>query len=66
MTNSVVKIWAIVSDESTDLQTFAQYRLRLRVEETFLELKSNGFNNIALMQNRCSEVSSFGRLIIQA
>lgn len=36
--------WAIVSDEPTTLQTFAQYRLRFCVEESFLDLKSNGFN----------------------
>jgi len=36
--------WVIVSDEPTTLQTFAQYRLRVCVEESFLDLKSNGFN----------------------
>ncbi len=36
--------WTIVSDEPTTLQTFAQYRLRFCVEETFLDIKSNGFN----------------------
>ena len=36
--------WVIVSDEVTTLQTFAQYRLRFQVEESFLDLKSNGFN----------------------
>lgn len=36
--------WVIVSDEPTNLQTFAQYRLRFCVEESFLDLKSNGFN----------------------
>jgi len=36
--------WVIVSDETTNLQTFAQYRLRFCVEESFLDLKSNGFN----------------------
>lgn len=36
--------WTIVSDEPTNLQTFAQYRLRFSVEESFLDLKSNGFN----------------------
>jgi hypothetical protein len=36
--------WTIVSDEPTTLQTFAQYRLRFQVEESFLDLKSNGFN----------------------
>jgi Transposase DDE domain len=36
--------WVIVSDEPTTLQTFAQYRLRFQVEESFLDLKSNGFH----------------------
>jgi Transposase DDE domain len=36
--------WVIVSDEPTNLQTFAQYRLRFCIEESFLDLKSNGFN----------------------
>jgi hypothetical protein len=36
--------WVIVSDEPTNLQTFAQYRLRFQVEESFLDLKSNAFN----------------------
>lgn len=35
--------WVIVSDEPTTLQTFAQSRLRFQVEESFLDLKSNGF-----------------------
>jgi hypothetical protein len=36
--------WIIVSDEPATLQTFAQYRLRFQVEESFLDIKSNGFN----------------------
>ncbi|MEN9520300.1 MAG: hypothetical protein RLZZ381_2888 [Cyanobacteriota bacterium] len=36
--------WVIVSDEPSMLQTFAQYQLRFQVEESFLDLKSNGFN----------------------
>jgi hypothetical protein len=36
--------WVIVSDEPTTLQTFAQYQLRFQVEESFLDLKSAGFN----------------------
>jgi hypothetical protein len=36
--------WVIVSDEPTTLQTFAQYRFRFQVEESFLDLKSNGFS----------------------
>ena len=35
--------WVIASDEPTSVQTFAQYRLRFTVEESFLDLKSNGF-----------------------
>jgi hypothetical protein len=38
------KDWTIVSDEPTNLQTFAPYRLRFCVEESFLDLKSSGFN----------------------
>jgi hypothetical protein len=34
----------IVSNEPTSLQTFAQYRLRFQVAESFLDPKSNGFN----------------------
>jgi hypothetical protein len=37
------EFWMIASDEPTNLQTFAQYRLRFQVEENFLDLKSNGF-----------------------
>ncbi len=36
--------WIIVSNEPATLQTFAQYRLRFQVEESFLDIKSNGFN----------------------
>ena len=36
--------WVIVNDEPTTLQTFAQYRLRSQVEESFLDLKSDGFS----------------------
>jgi hypothetical protein len=38
------KNWTIVSDQPTNLQTFAPYRLRFCVEESFLDLKSNGLN----------------------
>ena len=37
------EFWMIVSDQPTNLQTFAAYRLRFQVEENFLDLKSNGF-----------------------
>jgi len=36
--------WVIVSDQPTTLQTFAQDQLRFQVEESFLHLKSAGFN----------------------
>jgi len=39
-----MKTGGSVSDEPTTLQTFAQYQLRFQVEESFLDLKSNGFN----------------------
>lgn len=35
--------WFVVSDEPTDLQTFAEYGLRFDIEENFLDDKSNGF-----------------------
>jgi hypothetical protein len=37
------KFCLIVSDELTNHQTFAQYKLRFKIEENFLDLKSNGF-----------------------
>jgi Transposase DDE domain len=37
------EFWMIVSDEPTNLSTFAQYRLRFQIEENFLDLKSGGF-----------------------
>jgi hypothetical protein len=35
--------WFVVSDEPTDIQTFAEYGLRFDIEENFLDDKSNGF-----------------------
>jgi hypothetical protein len=35
--------WLVVSDEPTDLQTFAEYGWRFDIEENFLDDKSNGF-----------------------
>jgi hypothetical protein len=35
--------WFLVSDETTDLQTFDEYGLRFDLEENFLDDKSNGF-----------------------
>ena len=51
--------WVIVSDEVTTLQTFAQYRLRFQVEESFLDLKSNGFN---LEASRLRDKFALGQL----
>ena len=41
------EFWMIVSDEPTNLVTFAEYRLRFQIEENFLDLKSNGFQMAA-------------------
>lgn len=37
------QLWYIVSDEPTNLQTFAEYGLRFDIEEEFLDEKSNAF-----------------------
>ena len=37
-------MWAIVSDEKTTLQTFAEYGLRFDIEENFLDDQSGGWN----------------------
>jgi hypothetical protein len=51
--------WVIVSDEPTNLQTFAQYQLRFQVEESFLDLKSNGLN---LEASRLRDKFALGQL----
>jgi len=38
------EFWAIVSDEPTSLQTFAEYGLRFDIEENFLDDQSKGWN----------------------
>lgn len=38
------EFWAIVSDEKTNLQTFAEYGLRFDIEENFLDDQSSGWN----------------------
>ncbi|MGV2826543.1 transposase [Myxosarcina sp. GI1(2024)] len=38
------ELWAIVSDEKTTLQTFAEYGLRFDIEENFLDDQSGGCN----------------------
>src|SRR5207302_4612574 len=35
--------WYVVSDESAELKTVEEYRLRFDIEENFLDDKSNGF-----------------------
>jgi hypothetical protein len=37
------ELWAILSNETTTLQTFREYGLRFDIEENFLDDKSNGF-----------------------
>ena len=37
------EVWIVVSNESTDMQTFVEYGLRFDIEENFLDDKSNGF-----------------------
>ena len=38
------ELWAIVSNEKTTLQTFAEYGLRFDIEENFLDDQSAGWN----------------------
>lgn len=38
------EFWAVVSDEPTTLQTFAEYGLRFDIEEGFLDDQSSGWN----------------------
>ena len=38
------EFWAILSNETTSLQTFRESGLRFAIEENFLDDKSNGFN----------------------
>ena len=44
MTDKGGEDWVIVSNAPTTPQIFTQYRLKFQVEESFLNLKSNGFN----------------------
>ena len=43
------ELWAIVSNEKTTLQTFAEYGLRFDIEENFLDDQSGGWNVQHLM-----------------
>jgi hypothetical protein len=53
------EFWAVVSDELTTLQTFADYGLRFDIEETFLDDQSNGWN---VQKSRIRSVSALSRL----
>lgn len=53
--------WSVVSDQSTTLQTFAQYAQRFDIEENFLDDKSNGFQ---LEQSLIRSASALSRLCL--
>jgi hypothetical protein len=49
------ELWAIVSDEKTTLQTFAEYGLRFDIEENFLDDRSGGWNvQRSMIRNVCA------------
>lgn len=41
--NGLRECWYVISDEPTDVDTFAEYGKRFDIEENFLDDKSNGF-----------------------
>ena len=53
------ELWAVVSDEPTTLQTFAEYALRFDIEETFLDDQSSGWN---LQRSEIRSVCDLSRL----
>lgn len=53
------EFWAIVSDEKTHLQTYAEYGLRFDIEENFLDDQSNGWN---VQRSQLRSVSALSRL----
>lgn len=53
--------WYVLSDQPTALETFADYRLRFDIEETFLDDKSNGFQ---LQKSQLSEPAAMERLCL--
>lgn len=53
------KFWAVVSDEPTTLQTFAEYGLRFQIEESFLDDQSHGWN---LQASRIKSAAALSRL----
>ena len=52
------EFWAILSDEPTNLQTFAEYALRFDIEESFLDDQSNGWN---IQKSQLRSVPAFSR-----
>ena len=53
------ELWAIVSDEKTTLQTFAEYGLRFDIEENFLDDRSGGWN---VQRSMIRDVCALSRL----
>ena len=53
------EFWAVVSDEPTTLQTFAEYGLRFDIEESFLDDRSSGWN---LQKSEIRSVCDLSRL----
>ena len=53
------ELWAIVSNEKTTLQTFAEYGLRFDIEENFLDDRSSGWN---IQRSMIRDVCALSRL----
>ncbi len=53
--------WYIISDEYTELTTFAEYGLRFDIEEGFLDDKSNGFQ---VESSRLDDAETISRLFL--
>ncbi|MGK7908939.1 MAG: transposase, partial [Synechococcus sp.] len=53
------EFWAIVSDEPTNLQTFAEFGLRFDIEEGFLDDQSSGWN---IQKSEIRSVCALSRL----
>ena len=53
------EVWAIVSDEPTNLQAFAEFGLRFDIEEGFLDDQSSGWN---IQKSEIRSVCALSRL----
>ena len=53
--------WALLSDQTTSLDTFDQYALRFDVEESFLDDKSAGFQ---IESSQIDDASALARLLL--